>query len=335
LTNGNRRATRPLVSAIVAIYKAERFLRGCLDDLERQTIANRLEIIVVNTGSPQNEDVIVGEYSKRYGNIVYIKTKERETLYSAWNRGVRASRGKYITNANADDRHRRDAFEVMVSALDRNRSVSLVYADCLITRNENERFETAHPTGIYRWQEFSRDALLKGCFVGPQPMWRRDVHKEHGYFDDSFVSAGDYEFWLRISRTRKFLHLPETLGLYLESPASVEHSNAVRAIHEAVDARRRHSTRARRASTPKTENPRRVRGVKIVRFADGFQVHDRANNQVHYLNQTAVLVLQLCNGKRSARDIAQLLASQFELRRPPLNEVKQLLSTMEDKGVVG
>ncbi|MBL0716887.1 MAG: glycosyltransferase, partial [Desulfosarcina sp.] len=61
--------------------------------------------------------------------------------------------------------------------------------------------------------------------MGPQPMWRRDVHDEYGYFDDSFVTSGDYAFWLRISQTSNFLHIPVRLGLYLRSPGSIEHSN--------------------------------------------------------------------------------------------------------------
>ena len=40
-----------LVSAIVSTYNAEKFIRGCLEDLENQTIADRLEIVVVNSGS--------------------------------------------------------------------------------------------------------------------------------------------------------------------------------------------------------------------------------------------------------------------------------------------
>jgi hypothetical protein len=54
-------------------------------------------------------------------------------------------------------------------------------------------------------------------------MWRKDLHERYGYFDESFESAGDWDFWLRISRRERFLHLNEVLGLYLKSPQSIEH----------------------------------------------------------------------------------------------------------------
>ena len=219
-------AKNPLVSAIVSTFKSERFLRGCLEDLERQTIADQLEIIVVDSHSPQNERAIVAEFQKRFSNIVYIRTEERETVFGAWNRGIRAARGKYVTNANTDDRHRADALEILARKLDQNPGVTLVYADCLITPVENETLETTQAKRRFEWLEFNpTDLLLKGCFCGPQPMWRREAHEEHGYFDADMISAGDYEFWLRLAQNRKFLHVPELLGLYLESPTSVEHAN--------------------------------------------------------------------------------------------------------------
>lgn len=245
-TNGEKEPaglapSKPRISAIVSSYNSERFIRGCLENLEAQTIARDLEIIVVDAASPQNERAIVEEFQQRYSNIVYIRLEQRETVYAAWNRAIRAARGQYITNANTDDRHRADALEILARTLDENPEVTLVYADCLITRTENETFNASHPVRKFQWHDFDPAALvLKGCFVGPQPMWRREVHEEHGYFDADFVSAGDYEFWLRIARNRKFLHVKQTLGLYLESPGSVEHRNQDRAAREAEEAKRRY-----------------------------------------------------------------------------------------------
>ena len=197
--------------------------------MEKQTIAEKLEIIVVNSGSKENEEDIVKEYQKKYENIKYIKTDRRETVYAAWNRGIKSASGKYITNANTDDRHRKDALEVMVNIMETLPEIVMVYADVYITENENETFENCSPVACFRWMNWNRDDLLnKGCFMGPQPMWRRDIHLEYGYFDESFVTSGDYEFWLRISQNHNFLHIPVILGLYLRSAGSIEHTNRKR-----------------------------------------------------------------------------------------------------------
>jgi tetratricopeptide (TPR) repeat protein len=198
-------------------------------------MADRTEILVVDSGSSQNEKDIVQNFQKRFDNIQYLRTKQREPLYTAWNRGIRVAKGKYITSANTDDRHRKDAFERMATVLDEHSEVALVYADVIKTETENETFEHCTPTGRYRWYDWDRNLLLaRGCFIGPQPMWRRTIHELYGFFDESLVSSGDYEFWLRISQTLDFHHIREFLGLYLDSPGSVEHINRERKQAEDV-----------------------------------------------------------------------------------------------------
>ncbi len=216
-----------LVSAIVSVYNAERFIKGLVHDLESQTIASQVEIIMVNSNSPQNEDKLIREYLEKYPNIKYIRTKERETVYQAWNRAIKLASGKYITNANTDDRHREDAFAVMVDEFEAYPEVSLVYADIKVTENENEDFfHHSEYSAPYVWFDWDREILLrKGCFMGPQPMWRKELHDEYGFFDGSSVTSGDYEFWLRASQTNNFKRIPSYLGLYLKSPESVEHLN--------------------------------------------------------------------------------------------------------------
>ena len=71
-----------LVSAIVSTYNAENYIRGCLEDLLAQTLADRMEIIVVDSASEQNEGDIVREFQQRFKRLVYIRTKSRESVYA-------------------------------------------------------------------------------------------------------------------------------------------------------------------------------------------------------------------------------------------------------------
>lgn len=235
--------TPPKVSAIVSVYKAERFIRGCLEDLVAQTLfrQEQLEIVVVNSGSPQHEDTIIREYVVRYpGRINYIRTVERETIYQAWNRGIAAARGRYITNANADDRHRPDALEVMAKTLDANPKICLAYADSNVTREENAVFDHAPLTARFLWPDFNPVRLFQVCYVGPQPIWRRSLHERYGFFDGACRSAGDYDYWLRlVAAGERFFHIRETLGLYLQSPSGVEYSNQEISWQESASARKR------------------------------------------------------------------------------------------------
>src|SRR5262245_63516752 len=61
---------RYLVTAIVSAYRSERLMVGLLEDLEAQTIAERLEIVVCDSASPEDEAGIVREFARRYDNSV-------------------------------------------------------------------------------------------------------------------------------------------------------------------------------------------------------------------------------------------------------------------------
>ena len=216
-----------LVSAIVSTYNSEAFIRGCLQDLVEQTLCQKglLEIVVVNSGSQQNEEAIIREYQLKYPHIQYIKTQERETVYAAWNRGIKAARGKYITNANTDDRHAPEMLEKLALTLEGHPDVGYVYAHFYMTEVANQSWRTKTPRCVSTWQQdYSRDTLLEGYYCGPQPMWRRSLHEEYGYFDERLKVCGDYEFALRISQTHKLMRVPEPLGLYYRSPDSLERS---------------------------------------------------------------------------------------------------------------
>lgn len=215
------------VSAIVSTYNSEKFLKDCLQDLIDQTLYKKgqLEIIVIDSASEQNEQEIVREFQKTYRNIVYHRTSERETLYASWNRGIKMSCGAYITNANTDDRHRPDALEVMASYLETHPQTALVYADQLITTTANDTWATTKANQRWNWPSFDYSELERRCIVGSQPMWRKSLHEKHGYFRSELISAGDYEFWLRIGKTENIVRLPEILGLYYNNQKGLEHAS--------------------------------------------------------------------------------------------------------------
>ena len=214
------------VSAIVSTYNSEIFIRGCLQDLVDQTLYKQgeLEIIVIDSDSPQNEYTIVREFQAKYPNIVYERTLKRETLYASWKRAIKMSRGVYITNANTDDRHRPDAIEVMANYLDTNPTTSLVYADQLISTVANETWGQTQANQCFKWPTFDYKELERQCICGPQPMWRKSLHSKYGYFRSEMMAAADYEFWLRIGKTEKLVHLPEILGIYYHNPEGLSTS---------------------------------------------------------------------------------------------------------------
>lgn len=205
----------PLVSAIVSIYNSEKFIKGKIENLLNQTIFDRLEIIIVNSGSTQNEDSVIKEYMAKYSNIKYIRTEERETIYKAWNRGIRIATGKYITNANTDDRLKNDAFQILANELNRNSNIALVHADMYESNIPNLTFDEIQNGKIKIIPLFDYLVQLDRCLVYSQPMWRNSLHTtDNIWFKDELKICGDHDFEIKITQKYKIKHLPIVLGVF-------------------------------------------------------------------------------------------------------------------------
>jgi GT2 family glycosyltransferase len=74
--------------------------------------------------------------------------------------------------------------------------------------------------------------MNSGCHMGPQPVWRKEIHSHLGYFDESYRSAADYEFWCRIAIQYPMLHINKFLGVYYHNPAGIVNSNGELSVNE-------------------------------------------------------------------------------------------------------
>ncbi len=289
-------STKYTVTALVSVYNAEEFLRGCLEDLVQQSIFAQTEVIIIDACSPQNEQAIAAEFTAQYPNIRYVRTPQRESLYAAWNRGIGMAQGKYITNANADDRHAPHAFERLVAELDAHPDVALVYGISRITAQKNAHFATAPIKRQLCWNEYSHMNLLRHCEMGAQPMWRKAVHDQWGLFQESYTVAGDYDMWLRLAEHYPFRHISEELGLVLEYENNLEGQNPQRSYDETYKAKEEALRRVMQPSfTPEVPFASQLRmyGAKVSKalkiVQQGAELHDNNLLELHFFSYAIAL----------------------------------------------
>jgi len=82
------------------------------------------------------------------------------------------------------------------------------------------------------------------------------------------------------------------------------------------------------------DRPTKSDGFEIDEVEDGFVVYQPGQARVHYLNPTAKLILELCDGTLTAAQIAGLIEEAFGLPAPPAQEVDDALAKLADEGLV-
>lgn len=113
----------PLISIIVPIYNAAKYLPACLDSIINQTYQN-LEIILVDDGSTDNSYQIAKDYAKKDPRIKLLHQKN-QGLSGARNTGITKSTGTYLTFVDSDDEIKPDFIKKLLSPYQTSKDLSL------------------------------------------------------------------------------------------------------------------------------------------------------------------------------------------------------------------
>ena len=157
---------KPLISVIVPVYNAEKYLHRCVDSILNQTYKN-LEIILIDDGSKDSSGTICDAYAAKDSRIKVIHQKNFG-VSAARNAGLDAAFGDYITFVDSDDSIKADMLEKLVSKLQRE-NADLVICGSLI---DNGIRLTKHPKKckekIYSTEELMKDYVCADwIFTGP------------------------------------------------------------------------------------------------------------------------------------------------------------------------
>jgi hypothetical protein len=82
------------------------------------------------------------------------------------------------------------------------------------------------------------------------------------------------------------------------------------------------------------EFPKLVEDVEVNEVADGYIVYQPERDRVHYLNHTAVLVLELCTGDVGVGEMPTLIQEAYEMGDTPTAAVKECLDKLFDEGII-
>jgi hypothetical protein len=86
------------------------------------------------------------------------------------------------------------------------------------------------------------------------------------------------------------------------------------------------------SATP--DRPRKKEGLEIHAVSGQFVIYEIGSDAIHYLNPTAALVLEFCDGDHSPVEIAGLVQEAYGLPGAPLAEVNGCLADLRTSRLV-
>jgi len=203
----NNNPNNPLVSIIMPVYNGEKFLRGAIESILKQTYKN-FEFIIINDGSKDNSLKIIEKYAYS-DNRIFIISRENRGLSYSLNEGISLAKGKFIARMDADDISLPSRIERQVEIMRKYPNVDVVGCDYKIVDRYSNLIK------LIKVPKKNEDIFLSLCygvpFAHPSVMIRKSVFLKFKYENSS---VEDYLLWTKIFNFKNFYNIHDCLFLY-------------------------------------------------------------------------------------------------------------------------
>lgn len=197
---------KPQITVYIVNHNYGRYLKEAIQSVLTQS-ERSFEILIIDNGSDDNSYKILEEY-KRNPLIKIIKQKNYGLTVSI-NLALSVARGKYIIRLDADDFLAKDALLEMKNKLDKDKFLAMVFPDYYIINSSSQIIEQ-----IQR-HNFMKDVSLKNIPAhGACSMFRINVLKQVGGYDEEFNRQDGYSIWLKLYSQFKIENINKPLFYY-------------------------------------------------------------------------------------------------------------------------
>ena len=132
-----------IISVIVPVFNAEKYLKRCLDSVLVALGSIGGEILLVDNVSSDKSLEIAEEYTKKYPETVSMLCCDTPGAAAARNFGASRARGEYIWFIDADDEITKDSVSLLIDAAQKNKADLTMMGALRIYANGRENYLSA------------------------------------------------------------------------------------------------------------------------------------------------------------------------------------------------
>jgi len=223
----------PIVSVIIPLYNASKFIRSTLLSIQKQTLKD-FECILVDDFSTDNGCEIIRNDFLKDKRFKLVSLRANSGACTARNVGLRMAKGRYVCFLDADDLFMRESLELRVKTMEAVDDELVIGTYCgSVTINENE-FEAPEISQFNSAKIIDFVTTAGQCpFNANQPLFHTQKLKLSGGFDEQLAQQGeDYEYWIRLLRLGYyFIVTPHRLVCYRARLGSTVRKNVLQHLN--------------------------------------------------------------------------------------------------------
>lgn len=199
------------ISVIIVSYNRERLITLAIESVLSQKFTD-FELFIIDDASTDNTENVVKKYliDKR---VKYIKNTKGNSIAETRNSAWAHVNGKYIAILDSDDIWSDNLkLTKQFEYLESHPENVLVGSGAIIIDDKGLNLnKTIKPILD---EEIRKDFLIKNPFFHSSVMYRYDIIKQIGGYNDKIKYGEDLDLWLRIGEIGKLYNIPEVLIKY-------------------------------------------------------------------------------------------------------------------------
>lgn len=195
-----------IISVIVPVYNAEKWLRECIDSILTQTYSN-IELVLINDGSTDNSLAICQEYARKDDRVIVLD-QENAGPSAARNNGIRNCNGDYLCFVDSDDWLEPDACEQLIKAVYDTNADMVVYGYNRVENGVKKLENVNVDPGLYETKEELKGLALNYIYSPISKKvkvfsWLRLIRKDiminnNIWFNEDIYRGEDYLLFAQI-----------------------------------------------------------------------------------------------------------------------------------------
>lgn len=146
-----------LVSIIVPVYNAEKYIDNCVTSVVNQTYS-KWELLLIDDGSFDSSGMICDNYSRLNSRIRVVHQKNLG-VSAARNRGIECAEGEYIAFLDVDDALPQESLKTLVNSLIDNNADVAMGITC------GEKWENHSGVEIWKGEDGIRYSLMDDSYT--------------------------------------------------------------------------------------------------------------------------------------------------------------------------
>ncbi|MDI5895618.1 glycosyltransferase [Flavobacterium algoritolerans] len=195
---------QPLISVILPVYNASKFLAEAIDSILAQDFQN-FELLIINDGSTDDSQLIINGYSDKR---IRVFEKSNGGLIDTLAFGIERSDSLWIARMDADDVALPKRFEIQFQSIADDVAVIGTQAS-LINEDGVEygrtKFALNHKDIVVQLEN------LSSSIIHPSVLINKKMLEKAGGYDPKMHIAEDFDLWLRISKIGKIINIDQPL----------------------------------------------------------------------------------------------------------------------------